>query len=946
MCGRAYSPRFLFMWPNARISVMGGEQAATVLGTVGSGADPDAIRAQYEHQGHPYYSTARLWDDGVIDPKDTRTVLGLALSAARQRPAGRPGLRRLPDVRLTRCSTPCSSPTAARSPCRVIRDPAARSASASVAVYTDADADAPHVRAGRRRRAPRPGPELPVDRTPSSSAARRAGAQAVHPGYGFLSENTAFAARLRGGRDRVRRAARRRPSRRWATRSAPSRPWPRRACPSCPARDGAGLDDAALAARPRRRSATRCCSSRARAAAARACARCTARGGAGRRDRSRPPRGPRQLRRRHPAGRAAASPTRGTSRSRSWPTPTATSIHLGERECSLQRRHQKIVEEAPSPLLDDDAAGGDGRRGRRGGRARVGYVGAGTVEFIVERRPPRRVLLHGDEHPAAGRAPGHRGDLPALRPGRARSCGSPPGEPAPWSARTAGRAGTRSRPGSTPRTRRAGFLPTGGRILRAAAGPPGVRVDSGRRRGQRGRQRLRPDARQGDRARRRTAPRRCARLDAALGATVRARRGHQHRLPARAARRPRRARRAARHRPGRPPLDALAAADLPADVARRAAAVLRAGRAGAGRGRGRPVRRARRLAGRRARLDDAGGWPCAGATEQAASRSRSRAAAVRRTPPVAVGRRGRAGWPRRGRARADPARRAPVTGDRPRRHPRRDHPRATAPPRAPDGDTLWLGRDGQAWAVREQAPLDGRGRRPRAPAARCVSPMPGTVTVVEVAEGQAVTAGQRLVVVEAMKMEHVLTAPGRRRRARPARQGRARPSAKDAVLADRRTRRTPRSRSDGPDAVRGARGAARDRRGVRAARRSPRSSASSTSASEFPYDIVAKMGAMGLFGLPIPEEYGGMGGDYFALCLALEELARVDSVGRDHARGRGRRSAPCRSTGSAPRSRSGEWLPGAGGGRDARRVRPHRARRRLRRRRHPHHRPPRRRASG
>jgi 3-methylcrotonyl-CoA carboxylase beta subunit len=96
MCGRAYAPRFLFMWPNARISVMGGEQAATVLGTVGSGAggsgaDPDAIRAQYETQGHPYYSTARLWDDGVIDPADTRTVLGLALSVAANAPLGEPG---------------------------------------------------------------------------------------------------------------------------------------------------------------------------------------------------------------------------------------------------------------------------------------------------------------------------------------------------------------------------------------------------------------------------------------------------------------------------------------------------------------------------------------------------------------------------------------------------------------------------------------------------------------------------------------------------------------------------------------------------------------------------------------------------------------------------------------------------------------------------------------
>ncbi|MEU8395591.1 carboxyl transferase domain-containing protein [Nonomuraea sp. NPDC048892] len=85
MAGRAYSPRFLWMWPNARISVMGGEQAASVLTTVGD-ADPDAIRAQYEHQGNPYYSTARLWDDGVIDPLDTRTVLGLALSAAANAP--------------------------------------------------------------------------------------------------------------------------------------------------------------------------------------------------------------------------------------------------------------------------------------------------------------------------------------------------------------------------------------------------------------------------------------------------------------------------------------------------------------------------------------------------------------------------------------------------------------------------------------------------------------------------------------------------------------------------------------------------------------------------------------------------------------------------------------------------------------------------------------------
>jgi 3-methylcrotonyl-CoA carboxylase beta subunit len=88
MCGRAYSPRFLFMWPHARISVMGGEQAAMVLTAVRGADDGDAerIRAQYKHQGHPYYSTARLWDDGVIDPADTRMVLGLALSACANAP--------------------------------------------------------------------------------------------------------------------------------------------------------------------------------------------------------------------------------------------------------------------------------------------------------------------------------------------------------------------------------------------------------------------------------------------------------------------------------------------------------------------------------------------------------------------------------------------------------------------------------------------------------------------------------------------------------------------------------------------------------------------------------------------------------------------------------------------------------------------------------------------
>ena len=110
MCGRAYSPRFLWMWPNARISVMGGEQAASVLATVAdrdgtwSEAEVEAfkapIRDQYEHQGHPYYATARLWDDGIIDPADTRRVLGLALAAAGDAPLAAGALRRVPDVTM------------------------------------------------------------------------------------------------------------------------------------------------------------------------------------------------------------------------------------------------------------------------------------------------------------------------------------------------------------------------------------------------------------------------------------------------------------------------------------------------------------------------------------------------------------------------------------------------------------------------------------------------------------------------------------------------------------------------------------------------------------------------------------------------------------------------------------------------------------------------------
>jgi 3-methylcrotonyl-CoA carboxylase beta subunit len=103
MCGRAYSPRFLWMWPNSRISVMGGEQAASVLATVrrdnieakgGTWAKEEEekfkqpVREAYDREGHPYYATARIWDDGILDPVDTRMALGLGLSAAMNAPIG------------------------------------------------------------------------------------------------------------------------------------------------------------------------------------------------------------------------------------------------------------------------------------------------------------------------------------------------------------------------------------------------------------------------------------------------------------------------------------------------------------------------------------------------------------------------------------------------------------------------------------------------------------------------------------------------------------------------------------------------------------------------------------------------------------------------------------------------------------------------------------------
>ena len=207
MCGRAYAPRFLWMWPNARISVMGGEQAASVLAQIRRdamaargqewGAEAEEafkapIRAQYETQGHPYYASARLWDDGVIDPAQTRMVLALAISASLNAPIEPTQLRRLPDVSAVRQDPDRQS---RRNRLPRDRDRAAprgrhrrgllrgRSRALHVELADEAWPIGPAAGAG----------ELSEHRARSSMRRGRSGAEAVHPGYGFLSENADFA---------------------------------------------------------------------------------------------------------------------------------------------------------------------------------------------------------------------------------------------------------------------------------------------------------------------------------------------------------------------------------------------------------------------------------------------------------------------------------------------------------------------------------------------------------------------------------------------------------------------------------------------------------------------------------------------------------------------------------------------------------------------------------
>ena len=599
----------------------------------------------------------------------------------------------------------------------------------SVAVYSDADAGARHVRdadvAVRIGPAPAAASYLSIDAI--LDAAARTGAQAVHPGYGFLSENAAFAracacaglifvgppaAAIEAMGDKIRAKS---------TAAAAG-------IPVIPGSDGRACDDDALAAA-------------ADALGYPVLLKPSAGGGG---------KGLRVVRREQDLPEAIASTRReargafgddtllveqfiGTARHieiQVLADAHGAVVHLGERECSLQRRHQKIVEESPSVLLDPATRARMGQCAVAVATA-VGYTGAGTVEFIVPADTPDQFFFLEMntrlqvEHPVTELVTGL--DLVAYQLRIAA------GEPLGVRQDDVAADGHAVQARIYAEDPANGFLPTGGRVLQLRE-PAGVRVDSGLRVGDTVGSDYDPMlakviAHGPDRD---TALRR---LDAGLaqisilgvGTNVAFLRGLLADADVQAGkldtglverRKPR-------------------SASLPRDVL--AATALRALLALEPTG---PVVDPFALPG---------GWRIG---EPAWTRWRMQASG---SEPVEVRTRGRAaaaelvvgeGAPSRVSAWWDDGDLIVTLDQITRRYAC-----------AVDGTAVWFGRDGHSWELHEQQPLDA-ARRPEQDAAGTVhAPMPGTIIAVDVAEGQQVTAGARLLVLEAMKMEHVLTAP-------------------------------------------------------------------------------------------------------------------------------------------------------------------------------------------
>ncbi len=600
----------------------------------------------------------------------------------------------------------------------------------SVAVHSDADVGAPHVALADL--AVRIGPAaaaqsyLSVERI--VEAARATGAQAIHPGYGFLSENTAFAAACaEAGIVFVGPPASAIEA--MGDKIAAKATVAKAGVPVVPGSDGAGLTDDELVLAVEQVGYPVLLKPSAGG------------GGKGMREVHVPD----ELRAAIASARREARGSFGDDTllvERLITTPRhievqvladahGSVVHLGERECSLQRRHQKIVEEAPSALLTDEQRERMGAAAVEAARA-VGYVGAGTVEFIVGADAPEQFFFMEMntrlqvEHPVTEEV--YDVDLVELQLRVAA------GEERPWPARTRAR-GHAVEARIYAEDPAAGFLPTGGRIL-ALREPDGVRVDSGVADGTVVGSDYDPMLAKvvawgPDRE---AALRR---LDVALRDTVLLGVGTNIAfLRALLADPDVRAGRLDTGLVGRRVED-WAAGSLPEDVLIAAAvhSLLELEPAG-------PVVDP---------FDVPGGWRVG----EPAWVGWQMAVAGR--DPVAVRVRGRAadalcqvgeGLARQCSGSLDGARLA-VTVDGLTRH-------YTC---ARDGEVLWLGREGAAWAVREHSPLDATDAAQAGAAGPVRSPMPGTVTVVEVVTGQQVSAGDRLVVVEAMKMEHVLTAP-------------------------------------------------------------------------------------------------------------------------------------------------------------------------------------------
>ena len=609
----------------------------------------------------------------------------------------------------------------------------------SVAVYSDADARAPHVAAAdvAVRLGPAAAAESYLSIEKVIAAAHATGTEAIHPGYGFLSENPAFAAACqRAGIVFVGPPASAIEA--MGDKIRAKQTVAKAGVPVVSGSDGVGLSDADLVLAAEQIGYPVLLKPSA--------------GGGGK--------GMAEVHRAEDLGEAIVGARRLARGAfgddtllveRLISTPRHIEIqvmadahggviHLGERECSLQRRHQKIVEEAPSPLLTPAQREAMGAAACNAARA-CGYVGAGTVEFIVGAdRPEEFFFMEMNtrlqvEHPVTEEVTGF--DLVELQLRVAA------GEPLPLTQADVQLRGHAIEVRIYAEDPAAGFLPTGGKILalREPSNLTGVRVDSGIVEGGTVGSDYDPMlskiiAYGIDRAEA------LRRLDAALGETVLLGLGTNIGfLRALLADSDVSAGKLDTGLIGRK-LDALTQEDLPGDVVGVATGIALLDLE--------PTAKRETVTDP---FDIPGGWRLG---EPAWT---TRRLVVAGHDPIEVRSRGRAADAEIAIDGAGPVRTvttAPQAGND-YQHTQNGVTRGYVVARDETGD-LWVGIDGRNWAVREQQVLDATAAESVGAGGPVLSPMPGTVTVVEVAEGQQVSAGQRLLIVEAMKMEHVLNA--------------------------------------------------------------------------------------------------------------------------------------------------------------------------------------------